>query len=87
MSGLIEAFQDSPLFLCYMLVGVVVAAVHMARQRMTQSSKNSGMFDPVVGLLAVMWPILVFAMLLDPSLRGTSKRRAIEPDPDQDDDI
>ena len=67
MSPLFEELRRNPLFAGYLLVGVLVALVHMRQHRMIQRTEQVqvGMMLAVTLMLALMWPILLLAMLLN----------------------
>ena len=78
----------------YLLIGVPIALRFMQQQKMTASSKQSGTHRLVVLILAIMWPVLLFAMFVNylqdterkpktPQSQGTSDGTAQEDDKSQ----
>ncbi len=59
----------------YCLIGLPIAWHFMRQQAMTASSQQSGLNRYVVMILAMMWPILLFAMGVN-YLLGTGKSKA-----------
>jgi L-lactate permease len=70
----------------YCVVGLPIVWLHMRQQRMIESAKKSGQLHLVVYTLAVLWPLLLFAMLvnyLQPSPKSVKRNRPAEPPSDE----
>lgn len=53
-------------FLVYWAIGFPIALLHIRQQRMTESVKqcHDKVQSGIVGILATMWPVLLFSMAL-----------------------
>ncbi|HEV2968555.1 MAG TPA: hypothetical protein VGY55_01120 [Pirellulales bacterium] len=70
-------------FLIYCLIGLPVVWLHVRQQRMIESTKQSRQSGIVVYTLAVMWPLLLFAMLLNYWQSSPRSRKPKPDDPSQ----
>ncbi len=85
---MIDAIRENPALGLHLAIGVLVAVLHIRQKRMASSVKQSGrLMIGVVLLLATMWPILLFAMLLNAIQQPAgSKRTTRSPDQPAADD-